>query len=202
MNSANMTTKLFTVSITAIIILSVMMIVTTFLPSNMPVQKVSAQMMAQQPPSEGTMGPGMMGMMNPNMMGPMMRNQNFTGMMNSMMGAAPNVTGSVPIFPTIINAISSKVHTGLGNATMTAEKTVGSNAHAVSADLGVQNGFLVYTISLIDSSNNFHRVIVDVGNGNVLASKQIPIGEMMRAAGMMMGQQSMGMMGSHPPQPP
>ena len=31
---------------------------------------------------------------------------------------APNVTGSVPIFPTISNSISSQVHTSLVNATM------------------------------------------------------------------------------------
>jgi uncharacterized membrane protein (UPF0127 family) len=53
-----MTTKLFTVYITAIIILSATMIVTAFMPSNMSVQKVSAQMMTQQSPSRGTMGSG------------------------------------------------------------------------------------------------------------------------------------------------
>ena len=133
------------------------------------------------------MNPGMI--MNPGIMGPMMmRNQNFTGMMM----AAPNVTGSVPIFPTISNAISSQVHTSLVNATMTAEKTVGSNAHAVSAHLGMENGFLVYTLWVIDSGNNLHRVIVDVGNGKVLSSQQLPIGP-----GMMMGRMMMnpGMMG-------
>ena len=135
----------------------------------------------------GMMNPGMI--MNPGIMGPMMmRNQNFTGMMM----AAPNVTGSVPIFPTISNAISSQVHTSLVNATMTAEKTVGSNAHAVSAHLGMENGFLVYTLWVIDSGNNLHRVIVDVGNGKVLSSQQLPIGP-----GMMMGRMMMnpGMMG-------
>jgi hypothetical protein len=43
------------------IILSMMIIVTAFLPSNMPVEKAGAQMMAQQPSSGGMMGPGMMG---------------------------------------------------------------------------------------------------------------------------------------------
>jgi hypothetical protein len=67
MNSANMaTTKLFTVSITVMIILSATMIVIAFLPSNMSVQKASAQMMGprmmgQQPPSSG----GMMGGLRP-----------------------------------------------------------------------------------------------------------------------------------------
>src|SRR5919198_3768179 len=132
------------------------------------------------------------------------------GMM--MMGnPGVNITGSVPIFPTIANAIGSQVHISLSNATMTAEKNVSSNAHGVAARLGVQNGFLVYTVEVIDPSNNFHRVIVDVGNGKVLSSQQLSMREMMRGGmgmgmgmmghpgmGMMMGSQGMGMMGSPP----
>ena len=173
--------------------------------STMLIQKASAQMMAQSPPV-GQMGPGMMGhgtmMGNLGMMGGpmMMGNRNFTGMMHPgmMMMATPNVTGSVPILPTISKAIASQVHTSLVNATMTAEKTVGSNTHAVMSHLGIENGFLVYTICTIDSNNNMHRVIVDAGNGKVLSNQQIPMREamMMHGGGLMMGPQSgMGMMG-------
>ena len=122
-----------------------------------------------------------------------------------------NITGSVPIFPTIANALASQVHISLSNATTTAEKNVSSNAHGVAARLGVENGFLVYTIEVIDPSNNFHRVIVDVGNGKVLSSQQLSMREMMHGGmgmgmgmmghpgmGMMMGSQGMGMMGSPP----
>lgn len=195
------------------IIATAIIIVTAFLSSSstMQIQKASAQMMVQSPPSVGRMGPGMMGhgtmMDNLGMMGGpmMMGNRNFTGMMNPgmMMMAAPNVTGSVPIFPTISKAIASQVHTSLVNATMIAEKTVGSNAHAVMSHLGIENGFLVYTICTIDSNNNMHRVIVDAGNGKVLSNQQIPMREamimhmMMHGGGMMMmGPPSMGMM--HP----
>jgi hypothetical protein len=181
MNPANRRTKLFTVSITAMIILSATMIVTAFLPSNMPVQKASAQMMGQQPPSSGgMMGPGMMGS------SPMMRNQNFTGMMGPgmmMAAAAPNVTGSVSLSSVIGNA---------------AEKTVGNNSHAVSAHLGQANGYLVYTVWVVDSGFKFHRAIVDVGNGKVLSSQQLP----MQAGMMGMGPGMMGpggMMGQQPP---
>jgi hypothetical protein len=74
---------------------------------------------------------------------------------------------------------------------MTAEKTVGSSAaHAVMSHLGIENGFLVYTIFLtIDSNNNMHRrVIVDAGNGKVLSNQQIPMREamVMHGGGMMM----------------
>src|SRR5919199_2329860 len=110
MNSANAKTKLFMVSITAMIILSVTMIVMAFISSNMPVQKASAQMM----------GPGMMGQQqlssSGGMMGsssPMMRNQNFTGMMRGGMtmgpAAAPNVTGSVSLSSVIGNALASQI---------------------------------------------------------------------------------------------
>jgi len=74
---------------------------------------------------------------------------------------------------------------------MTAEKTVGSStAHAVISHLGIENGFIVYTICNIDSNNNMHRrVIVDTGNGKVLSNQQIPMREamMMHGGGMMMG---------------
>jgi hypothetical protein len=184
MNSA--TRELLTVSVTTTMI--AIAIMAGFLSLTMPIQKSSAQMM----------GPGMM-----------MRNQNFTGMMGPMMGprmmaVAPNITGSVPMFPTIAKAISSQVHTSLVNATMTAEKTVGSNAHAISTHVGIENGFLVYTAWVIDSNNNMHRVIVDAGNGKVLSNQQIPMREammmmhmMMHGGGMMMmsPQSGMGMMG-------
>jgi hypothetical protein len=44
------------------------------------------------------------------------------------------------------------------------------NSHAVSANLGIQNGFIVYTIWVVDPNNNFHKVIVDPGNGNILST--------------------------------
>jgi hypothetical protein len=115
-----------------------------------------------------------------------------------------NITGSIPIFPTIAKAIASQVHTSLVNASMTAEKTVGGDAHAVSSRLGVENGFLVYTIWTIDSNNNIHRVIVDAGDGTVLSNQQISMREMMMMMRggmgggdgmMMMGPPNMGMMG-------
>ena len=129
------------------------------------------------------------------MSGPNMMRGPGTTMMSNITGT--NITGSIPIFPTISKAIASQVHTSLVNASMTAEKTVGGDAHAVSSHLGVENGFLVYTIWTIDSNNNIHRVIVDAGDGTVLLNQQISMREMMMHGGgiMMMGPPSMGMMG-------
>jgi hypothetical protein len=77
---------------------------------------------------------------------------------------------------------------GLSQAADAAEKAVGNNSHAVSAHLGQANGYLVYTVLLVDSSYKFHKAIVDVANGKVLSNQQIT---------MKVGPQSMGMMMQH-----
>jgi len=128
---------------------------------------------------------------NSNMTGSLMRGSNSQ---NQSMGSnmiigypgGPNITGSIPIVSTISKATASQVHIGLSNATTTAEKSVGTNAHAVIAHLGIVNGFLVYTILLTDSNSNFHYVTVDVGNGKVLSSNQLSMMAMMRGGAMMM----------------
>lgn len=88
---------------------------------------------------------------------------------NMIMGAA-NITGSIPLRQTIAKAITSELHVSLANASLIAEKAVGSSAHAVSVRLGIVQGSLVYIALVVDSNNNFHHVFVDPGNGKVLAS--------------------------------
>ena len=125
-----------------------------------------------------------------------MANSNMSGsgssqnQTNMMKGA--NITGSVALGPTIVRAIASQVHVSLANASTIAEKAVGANAHAAAVRIGVVHGFLVYMALVLDSNNNFHGVIVDPGNGKVLASTPISIA----ALGMMMGMggSMMGMM--------
>ena len=54
-----------------------------------------------------------------------------------MMGTyGPNVTGSIPIGPTIAKAIVSQVHVTLAIASTTAENAVGANAHAAAVRIG------------------------------------------------------------------
>jgi hypothetical protein len=112
---------------------------------------------------------------------------------NMMMG--PNVTGSIPMGPTIAKAIASQIHVSLANASTSAEKAVGTNAHAVAVRLGVVHGFLVYMALVVDSGNNFHGVLVDPGSGKVLASTQMSMAAMMQGGMGMMGA-GMGMMGA------
>lgn len=97
-----------------------------------------------------------------------------TGMMGgnklkTTIGASgTNITGSVSLAHLIAKTLASEVNVTLVNATTIAEKTVGSNAHAVSARLAVVHGFLVYRVLVVDSNYDFHTVVVDAGNGNVL----------------------------------
>ena len=84
--------------------------------------------------------------------------QNQSKMMMGTYG--PNITESIPLGPTIAKAISSQVPVSLANASITAEKAVGANAHAAAVRIGVVHGFLVYMALVVDSNNNFHGVLV------------------------------------------
>src|SRR5881396_1313050 len=121
------------------------------------------------------------GQKNTNMTGGMMggnSNQNKASMMMGTYG--PNITGSVALGPTIAKAIASQVHVSLANASMIAEKAVGGNAHAAAVRIGAVHGFLVYMALVYDANTGtFHGVLVDPGNGKVLASTPIPMGMMM-----------------------
>jgi hypothetical protein len=143
-----------------------------------------------QPSSGSTMKPFSMRMSSP------LQNQNWTG--------------SISLASPILDMFKSKIHTTLNDATTSALNAVGgSNSSAVAAFIHPDNGFLVYNILVLDSSNNIHRVIVDPGNGKVLSNQPMSMMEMMFMMhpsmgmgtmmmgppnDMMMGQPSMGMM--------
>ena len=81
-------------------------------------------------------------------------------------------TAGPPITPTVFKSMASQIHINLVNATMIAEKWVGNNSQAMSSMVGVQNGHLIYTIWIVDSSLGLHQIVVDPENGNVLLSNQ------------------------------
>jgi hypothetical protein len=86
----------------------------------------------------------------------------------------PNITGSIPLRPTISGALSSKVKTTLSDAVI-AQKAVGSNTSATLAFLRPLNGYLVYYIHVRNNANNTsYAVIVDPGNGKVLYKQTLP----------------------------
>jgi hypothetical protein len=63
------------------------------------------------------------------------------------------------------------------------DNTYHTSQNVVSARLGIVNGSLVYTLHVVDASNNIHRVIVDAGNGKVLSSQQVPFGNQLLGRG-------------------
>jgi hypothetical protein len=130
---------------------------------------------------------------------------------NSMMSMSSglqnqNWTGSISLFSPIIDTFKSKIHTTLNAATTSALNTVGggTNTSAVAAFIHPVNGFLVYNVFVLDSSNNIHKVIVDPGNGRILSNQQMSLMDAifmmhhpsMGMGSMMMGGGGPGMMGS------
>jgi uncharacterized membrane protein YkoI len=100
--------------------------------------------------------------------------QNQSSSSNTGAVSSRNLTGSVQVFPKLSQIIQSKASVSLSTAATTAEKSVGPNSHAISARVAVVNGYLVYTVRVVDTNNNIHRVIVDAGNGKVLSTLQFP----------------------------
>jgi hypothetical protein len=124
------------------------------------------------------MNPNMMGpmMMNPNMMGPMMMNPN---MMGPMMTSSQNITGSIKLMPTMFNYVSSQIKVNLTDAVASAQKQLGEKSRIVAANLGIENGYLKYTVCAIDHDMNIQRLIIDPGNGKVLLTQKLPWHNMM-----------------------
>jgi uncharacterized iron-regulated membrane protein len=124
---------------------------------------------------------------------------------NSMRMNSANWTSSVSLFSPMIDAIKSKIHTTLNDATTNALKAVGggSNSSAVAAFIHPERAFLVYDIFVLDSNDNVHRILVDPGNGKVLSNQFMSLMNMMAMvhSGMGMGMvgpgmgHGMGMMG-------
>jgi hypothetical protein len=105
------------------------------------------------------------------------------GANNNNIVGSQNSTGSIKLRSIIGNAISSQIKVSLIQAAMVAEKAVGSNSHAVAANLGQENGFLVYTVWVADSNYNFHRIVVDAGNANLLTLQNMSIARNMSGLG-------------------
>ena len=86
-----------------------------------------------------------------------------------------NITGSIKLKSIIGNAIASQIKVSLVRAAMSAEQDIGNNSRAVAANLGQESGFLVYTVWVVDSNYNFHKIVVDAGTGKVLASQNMSV---------------------------
>jgi uncharacterized membrane protein YkoI len=134
------------------------------------------------------------------MAGPnMMNNTNRITEPGAMFTKGENITGSINLMSTFSKAIASEAKISLSNASSTAEKSVGNNSHAVVAHISVENGYLVYSIGVLDSNGKVHKIIIDPANGKILLSRELSGFEsmMMMHEGMKSGHGMMdkGMMG-------
>ena len=92
----------------------------------------------------------------------------------------PVINGSINLEQTIFEAIGSKVNATLTEAITTAEQSVGNNSFALAAFGGPHGPYLVYTIILGTPGMEFHKVIIDPGTGQVLASQEMSQKEWMK----------------------
>src|SRR5688500_13228590 len=95
------------------------------------------------------------------------------------------INGTINLEQTIFEAIGSKVNTTLTQAITTAEQSVGNNSFALAAFGGDHGGYLAFTILLSTPEMEFYKVIVDPGNGQVLASNEVSHKEWMKMQQMM-----------------
>ena len=123
------------------------------------------------------------------MMDSNMTNKNMSGMTGSEMMSGlkgENITGSINLMSIFTKAIGAQVKVSLSEAATTAETNIGNGSHAVAARIGQENGFLVYTIKVIDSNMNVHKLVIDPADGKVLLSRELsPMESMMMKLGMM-----------------
>ena|SRR5438105_1050700 len=89
-----------------------------------------------------------------------------------------NWTGSVSVQSLksgIIDTVKSKVKIDIVDAASIAEKSIGNGSKIGAITLAPVNGYVVYQAYGIDSSNQVHKLIIDVGNGTVLDNTRIDI---------------------------
>jgi hypothetical protein len=86
--------------------------------------------------------------------------------------------GTINLEQTIFKAISSKVNTSLTEAMTTAEKSVANSSFALAGFGGEYGGYFAYQILLGTPEMNFYTVLVDPGNGQILATQKISAAEL------------------------
>src|SRR5918995_4164325 len=83
------------------------------------------------------------------------------------------INGTINLEQTIFEAIGSKINTSLTQAITTAEQSVGNYSFALAAFGAEQGGYFTYRIILGTPGMKFYNVIVDPGNGQILATQEV-----------------------------
>jgi hypothetical protein len=97
-------------------------------------------------------------------------------MPDSSANQMPVIAGSVNVDDAIKNYINENKKVSFAEAATSAEKQV-QNGSVVGGRVGIEQGYLVYTFSVIDVTNNtVYNIIIDAGDGKVLyKSAGIPL---------------------------
>jgi hypothetical protein len=105
------------------------------------------------------------------------------------------INGTINLMDTMYQSIASKFNVSLPQAINTAEQSIGNGSYAMSANGEEKDGFLVYSIILGTPDMKFYKVIVDPGNGLVLASNEMSMMDWMMTmhTGQHQGKDMMGM---------
>ena len=83
------------------------------------------------------------------------------------------INGTINLEQTIFEAIGSKINTSLTQAMTTAEQSVGNNSFALAAFGAEYGGYFTYRIILGTPGMEFYNVVVDPGNGQILAAQEV-----------------------------
>jgi uncharacterized membrane protein YkoI len=89
------------------------------------------------------------------------------------------INGTINMMEAMYQGIASRINVTLNDAITTAEQSVGNNSYAMVALSQEKDGFMVYSIILGTPNMEFYKVIVDPGNGQVLASNELSMMEWM-----------------------
>lgn len=86
--------------------------------------------------------------------------------------------GTINLEQTTLEAINSKINTSLIEAITTAQNTIGDNSFAVAAFGTEYGGYFTYQIILGTPRMEFYTVLVDPGNGHILATQKVSAAEL------------------------
>jgi hypothetical protein len=107
------------------------------------------------------------------------------------------INGTINLMDIMYQSIASKFNVSLPQAINTAEKTIRNGSYAMSANGEEKDGFLVYSIIIGTPDMKFYKVIVDPGNGLVLASNEMSMMDWMMTMHTGQHQDNGMMMGMH-----
>jgi hypothetical protein len=103
---------------------------------------------------------------------------NMTSSMHELLHKRMTNNGTINLQQTIFDAFRSKLNISLTQAMTIAERAVGNNSFAVAGFGGDVRGYFAYQIILGTPRMEFYTLLVDPGNGHVLAMQKVSAAEL------------------------